>query len=349
MALSPGGLKTLQVLSQKAYGRVYLAQDADGARYALKELLFGLVPTAQELDAFEREGAMLAALEHPQIPRFIRSFREGSGAQTRLYLAQRFVDGQTLQARLAEGPVAEEEAWSVAEQVLGVLAFLHERPSPVIHRDVKPANLVLGAGGQVTLVDFGAARALAREQTHGATLVGTFGYMPPEQLGGTVDARADLYGLGATLVHALTGRPPSELMADGLLLDFEPHVRCSRPMRALLRKLLAPRREDRARSAREALALANRRHAGARQRSPLRPRTLAALAAGLSVLFAVGATVAWLVAAPTPPPEPLPVIENPTPVVRVPLQQDPGRPVVPPRRHDHFHSPWPAEPQAPAR
>ncbi len=321
MALSVGGLKTLRVLSQKAYGRVYLAQDEQGARYALKELLFALVPATTELDAFEREGAMLRALDHPQVPRFARTFREGTGAQTRLYLAQRFVEGETLQARVGRQPLTEEEAWSVAEQVLTVLVHLHGRAPPVLHRDIKPANLVLGEQGAVTLVDFGAARALAREQTHGATLVGTFGYMPPEQLGGTIDASADLYSLGATLVHALSGRPPSELMSDGMRLDFEPHVKCSRAMRAFLRRLVAPRRADRLRSAEQALRVVRARSVTAApgRRFAVLPWAVALLA-GLAVVS--GAALAWsLTSAPQLPD--LPVVEAPPPYIQLPQGSTP--------------------------
>jgi serine/threonine protein kinase len=80
---------------------------------------------------------------------------------------------------------------------------------PVLHRDLKPANVVLRPDGTLALVDFGSVRTLSTDRTHGSTLVGTFGYMPPEQLGGTVDRTSDLYALGATLLHDLTGRDPA--------------------------------------------------------------------------------------------------------------------------------------------
>lgn len=89
--------------------------------------------------------------------------------------------------------------------------------------------------------------------THGSTLMGTFGYMPPEQLGGTVEPSSDLYALGATLVHALSGRAPADLLDDGLALSFEGHVQVSDALRAFLRRLLAPRRSARFGSAAEAL------------------------------------------------------------------------------------------------
>jgi serine/threonine protein kinase len=106
----------------------------------------------------------------------------------------------------------------------------------------------------MALVDFGAVRDLTRELTHGSTLVGTFGYMPPEQLGGTVDATSDIYALGATLLHGLTGVPPSDLLVDGMELRFDRQLQgVSDELRAFIKKLVAPRRSARFPSAEAAL------------------------------------------------------------------------------------------------
>ncbi|MCE9672040.1 protein kinase [Myxococcus stipitatus] len=254
-AVAPGGYRVQRLLSQSPHGRVYLAVDGDGRKVALKELLFAMVPGVEQLDAFEREAAVLRSLSHPDIPRFVASFREGSGVGTRLYLAQELVEGESLLQRLARRRLDEEEAWTLAEQVLQTLDALHRRTPALLHRDVKPANLILRPEGRAALVDFGSARHLSRDVTHGSTLVGTFGYMPPEQLGGTVEPSSDLYALGATLVHALTGREPAELVDDGLVLSFEAHLsEGSEGLRGFLRKLLAPRRADRFSSAKAALS-----------------------------------------------------------------------------------------------
>ncbi|MBU8897449.1 serine/threonine protein kinase [Corallococcus sp. M34] len=250
---APGGYCVQRVLSQSAHGRVYLALDASGRRVALKELLFALVPGPEQLDAFEREAAVLRSLSHPDIPRFLASFQEGTGVGTRLYLAQEYLEGESLLQRLEREPLREDEAWSLAEQVLETLDSLHQRRPALLHRDVKPANLILRPGGRVALVDFGSARHLAREVTHGSTLVGTFGYMPPEQLGGTVEPSSDLYALGATLVHALSGRSPADLLDERLRLAFDADVRVSASLRTFLHTLVAPRRSERFGSAATAL------------------------------------------------------------------------------------------------
>ncbi|HWE25721.1 MAG TPA: serine/threonine-protein kinase, partial [Myxococcales bacterium] len=233
------GYRVERVLAQGPHGRVYRAHAPDGSVVALKELQFASVPGAQQLDAFEREAQTLKTLHHPRIPRYIESFSEGEGVQLRLYLAAEFIEGEMLSARIARGPLAEEELRDVAGQVLRVLAYLHKLG--VLHRDLKPDNLIVRPPGEVVLVDFGSARQLSGSRTYGSTLVGTFGYMPTEQLGGTVDATSDLYALGATLLHAATGKPPSELLTN----DFSLRVPGGIPLHDLIAHLVQPRRDRR--------------------------------------------------------------------------------------------------------
>ncbi|HVE86995.1 MAG TPA: serine/threonine-protein kinase, partial [Myxococcales bacterium] len=185
-AFRAGGYAILRTIAQGPLGRMYEAIGKNGERVALKELIFALVPDAATLDAFEREAALLKAIHHPQIPRFVDAFSEGTGVNTRLYLAQEFVEGEPLLQSFSRQKLAPEEARQLAFQVLAVLDALHGREPPVLHRDVKPANLIRRPDGSVALVDFGSARLLPRGATHRATLVGTFGYMPLEQMGGTV-------------------------------------------------------------------------------------------------------------------------------------------------------------------
>lgn len=380
-AVAPGGYRVLRVISQSVHGRVYLAEDGEGRRVALKELLFALVPGVEQLDAFEREAAVLRSLSHPDIPRFVASFREGRGVGTRLYLAQEFLEGESLLQRIERRHLDEDEAWTLAEQVLQTLQALHLRTPALLHRDVKPANLILRPDGRAALVDFGAARHLARDVTHGSTLVGTFGYMPPEQLGGTVEPSSDLYALGATLVHALSGRMPADLLDEGMALAFEKHIQGSEALRAFLRRLLAPRRSERFASAAEALsalrasrvpAEAPVRVAEARQ-DPVEPvaqaagqgvaeavptrskrRRLRWALVGVSVVgLLLGALVLGSLEAPSevvvsdPPDSFAPVQPAPPP----PRSAPPSRPAPPPSRpvlpsedgsHRHFRTAWPS-------
>jgi serine/threonine-protein kinase len=219
---------------------MYLARDRDGNAVALKELAFVQAPHPDAVEAFEREARLLRQLSHPQIPRFLASFREGEGVHTRLYLAQEYVDGQSLQDRLQSHQFSEGEALDVAGQVLEILVYLQGLSPMVFHRDIKPANLIRRADGRIALVDFGAARDLG--PTVGATLVGTFGYMPVEQMGGIVDGSTDLYALGATLCHLLSRKEPWKFVEDPRALG---RLNVSRGLRDYLAKLTARRPEDR--------------------------------------------------------------------------------------------------------
>jgi hypothetical protein len=221
---------------------------------ALKELIFSLVPSIEALAAFEREASFLRRLHFAGIPRFVDSFQLGEGVQTRLYLAQEYIEGDSLAGAIEREPLNESQVVDVARQVLRILVYIHGQDPKAIHRDIKPQNLILQPNGHVALVDFGSARDLSTTQTHGSTLVGTFGYMPPEQLGGTVDETSDLYGLGASLLHAVTGRRPEVWFHGGIGPDFsKAKLPLSSARRRWLLKLVEPKRTARFRSAAIAL------------------------------------------------------------------------------------------------
>src|SRR2546428_8948467 len=270
-AAQAGAFRVLSVLAQSPHGRTYRAQGPTGL-VALKELVFALVPTAQQLDAFEREAKLLGSISHPQVPRMIESFREGDGPSLRLYLAQELVEGEPLSDRLRAGAIDEAEARAIARQLLQILGYLHEHG--IVHRDVKPAHVLSRRDGTLALVDFGAAPA-PEGGTHGATLVGTFGYMPPEQLGGTVDATADLYALGATLVHLVGRKAPEDILGPDLELRLD-HLNVSPGFRAFLARMTARKRASRPASAVEALLALD---APARRNRPGQARFPLALAA----------------------------------------------------------------------
>jgi Protein kinase domain len=285
-AVRPGGYAVDRVLVSNAHGRMYAARDVDGKQVALKELVFVQSPSVEALAAFEREARFLRALDHPAIPRFCASFQEETGVRTRYYLAQELVVGEPLDDRLEEHFFSEAEIAGIARQVLDVLVYLQALSPMVIHRDIKPANLLRRPDGTIAVVDFGAAHV--QGMTVGSTAIGTFGYMPLEQLAGEVDATTDLYALGASLLHLLTRREPWRLLQSGLLADADPNV--GRRMRTFLATLVAPNPRDRFRSAAEARdaldrlergrGLRRNRFLGVRWRVP-RPVLLAAAGAAL--------------------------------------------------------------------
>jgi protein kinase-like protein len=293
-----GSYRVVSVLGQTPHSRTYVAEDASGRKVALKELLFAAVPNLQQMESFEREGRLLKELDHPRIPRFVDNFKEGEGRGTRLYLAQELVEGESLWARLHGGAFDEPQVRDAVGQVLEVLAYLHGRTPRVIHRDVKPHNLIARADGSIALVDFGAACELDARVTHQATLVGTYGYMPPDQLAGTVDPTSDLYALGATAMHLLTGRPPEKLVGEDLELGAGISLNVSSDFDKLIRKMAARNMARRFESAQAALvALKALPPLQARGRTRRVPRAKVAATAGIALVIAAAGTV-WKLRAP---------------------------------------------------
>lgn len=329
-AAARAGPYTVQrLLSQNAQGRVYLAVDEAGAEVALKELVYTMVPSVEELEAFARETELLAQLSHPRIPRFLKGFTVGQGAHTRLYLAQQLVKGESLEQKLTHHRFSEDEVTGLARQVLEVLSFLHDRRPAIVHRDLKPANLIVSPEGMVHLIDFGTARDVKQGGTHRSTLVGTVGYMAPEQLGGSVSPKSDLYGLGATLAHLLTRKPPEELCGAGLTIDVT-RLGVSAGMRGFLSGLVAARAEDRYEDAHQAIRALT---AGRRLNATSKKLTLYAVAASAVVALLSGIVVIQV----QQPPRVLPAAQPPAaevvapppkpPVVQPPAPGDP-QPVV---------------------
>jgi hypothetical protein len=195
------------VLGQGGMGAVYLATDESlGVPCAVKENL-NLSPETDRL--FRREAMLLAGLRHPLLPRVTDHFILGDEQ----YLVMDYIEGEDLRQRLArDGPLPERLVLDWAAQLCDALTYLHTRNPPVVHRDVKPANIKLTPAGDIALVDFGVAKPTSSEQkTATATNVFTPGFTPPEQYGlGRTDARADEYALGATLYTLLTGQAPPD-------------------------------------------------------------------------------------------------------------------------------------------
>jgi len=205
-----GRFRVDAILAVGSMGTVYLVVDLldHEAPRALKELLpfWGTAEEQAEAEAwFLREGETLRSLDHPAIPRIHATLI----SDRRHYLVMDLIEGETLerlQERHASVALEEHLVVSWADQVLDVLSYLHGRPSPVIFRDLKPANLMLTPDGRIRLIDFGIARVFSRQSK--GTAIGTPGYAPPEQYQGLAEPASDLYALGATMYHMLTGRDP---------------------------------------------------------------------------------------------------------------------------------------------
>ena len=231
----------------------------DGQEYAVK-VLRDLGGPAEAV-AFSREAALLAALGHPSLP----SIHEVGTAAGHPYLIMDLVEGRSLAELLAEqGPLAERELVGLGMDVAGALAIAHA--AGLVHRDIKPANIMIGLDGRATLIDFGLAARPGVAEADDA-VVGTFVYSAPEQTGmlrRAVDARSDLYSLGAVFFESLTGGPPFAVRDVGELVRRHlsvpaPDVRHLAPavsprLAAIVARLLAKDPDDRYQTARELLA-----------------------------------------------------------------------------------------------
>jgi serine/threonine protein kinase len=249
-------------LGAGSQGHTYRAIDRDtGDEVAIKVLSLGGAREWKPFELFEREVEVLAGLRHPGIPRYRDSF--ASEASGDYFLVMDLVEGRTLAAELAKPDPFDRATSStgfdearlrhVAAGILDILAYLHSRTPPIIHRDIKPANVIVDGSDRVHLVDFGGVRVAARPDG-GSTMIGTLGYMAPEQLHGDASPAVDLYALGATLVALATGRPPDELPHVGLTLDLDP-LELPASLRPLLGRLLEPDPRARLRTVAEARAL----------------------------------------------------------------------------------------------
>lgn len=264
--LSPGSIlqgryQIISLIGRGGMGAVYEALDLRlRAAVAIKETF---VLEEEHRRAFEREARLLANLRHPVLPRVIDHFVASEGQ----FLVMEYIEGDDLaemvRRRGAPFPIGEVLGW--ADRLLDALDYLHTRQPPVLHRDVKPANIKLTGDGDLYLLDFGLAKGATgrMESTTAVSVVGfTPQYAPPEQVtsGGT-DARSDLYSLAATLYHLLTATVPPDALTramQGLRGSPDPlvpvHDLCPAVPRAVsdvLTRALAVRIEERFGSAAE--------------------------------------------------------------------------------------------------
>lgn len=246
--------EVLRELGQGGFGTTYAARDREtNHEVAVKVLDLRRVDDWKAVELFEREAAVLKTLDHPGIPAYVE-FRPLE-VDKQAFLVQELAPGENLEQLLAKRRFTERDLIDLTDRVLEILAYLTSIHPIVVHRDIKPGNILLAPDGQVSVVDFGAVRAAAETALGGgSTVAGTFGYMAPEQLQGLATPSSDLYGLGMTLVHLATGREPSELETKRLKPMFEEHAELSEELEEFIGRLIEPVPDDRFASASEALA-----------------------------------------------------------------------------------------------
>ncbi len=210
-------------------GAVYLANDRNlgGVLRAVKEMVQSYIESEQQdkaISDFKRESLLLTSLDHQAIPTIYDYFFDEKEA--RFYLVMKYISGGDLASRLRAAPEGRLDEKTVTEwaiQIADVLDYLHNHEPSIVYRDLKPANVMIdGNSGRVMLIDFGIARWVNKEEK-GVTAVGTMGYAPPELFSGNVEPRSDIYSLGSTMFHLLTGADPQSNPL--LIFDFQKNPR----------------------------------------------------------------------------------------------------------------------------
>ena len=224
----------------------------------VKLLIFSHQLKWETFKLFEREAMTLKELNHSAIPLYLDYFDVETTFGKGFALVQSYIDAASLEEQVKAGRTfSETELKQIAKAILEVLVYLHNRYPPIIHRDIKPGNILLAnrSGnhvGQVYLVDFGSVQAAASEGGT-RTVVGTYGYMPPEQFGERAVPASDLYSLGMTLIYLASGQHPADLPQKNLRICFENHVSLSPTLIDWLQWMTEPALEQRLASAHHAL------------------------------------------------------------------------------------------------
>jgi len=246
----------LEELGRGAQGVTHKARDTEtGAIVAIKELDFDAVEDWKSVELFEREARVLKSIEHAHIPNYIDTFTLEQDGTLRLFLVQEHVSGMDLASRLKrEGTWSMDQAQDALEALLPALEHIHQRVPPIVHRDIKPSNILEDADDELFLIDFGAVQDERPSTVGGSTVIGTPGYMPTEQMIGRAAPTSDLYSLGVTLCHMVTGLAPTEVDLDKHnKLDYAAHLPAAHPLTPLLLEMIEPTQGKRPESARTIL------------------------------------------------------------------------------------------------
>src|SRR6058998_4182048 len=203
--LFDGRYRIVRKLGAGGMANVYLAEDQDlGRAVAIKILNDRHANDDQFVERFRREAKNAAGLSHPNIV----SIYDRGEAEGTYYIAMEYLDGRSLKELVvARGPLPIADAIEFTRQVLAALRFAHRKG--VVHRDIKPHNVMADADGRLKVTDFGIARAGVSQMTEAGSIIGTAQYLSPEQArGAAVDQRSDLYSVGVVLYELLTGTVP---------------------------------------------------------------------------------------------------------------------------------------------
>lgn len=269
--LKNGRYAVVRLLAEGAQAQTLEGVDKQlGRSVAIKRFFVRGAKRWKDVELAEREARVLASLSHPHLPAYVDYFEE-DGA---LCLVMDRIEGESLAEARARGALLGiDDVWSFLADSADVLAYLHGRAPPVIHRDIKPGNVIRRPDGSFVLVDFGSVRDKLKP-SGGSTVVGTFGYMAPEQFQGRALPATDVYAVAATALVMLTGVEPEDLPHRGLAIDVSAALRGRAPpdLVRVLAAMLDPDPDRRASSIAPLLPARRNAERRARHERPHRER-----------------------------------------------------------------------------
>lgn len=238
-----GKYEVLREIGRGGMSVVYLAMDTHlNKQWAIKEIRKKGSGKNDEVivNSLLAEANMMKKLDHPSLPRIVDIIDNG----VTIYVVMDYIEGESLDKILNEyGAQPEELVIGWAKQLCDALSYLHSQKPPIIYRDMKPANIMLKPEGNIKIIDFGIAREYKEQKLSDTTVLGTKGYAPPEQYSGQTDARSDIYAVGMTMHHLLTGIDPRSGEAYSPVRMWNPEL--SEGIELIIDKCVEPAAENR--------------------------------------------------------------------------------------------------------
>jgi serine/threonine protein kinase len=247
-----------QQLGEGGMGKTFLALDQkNGKQVVIKRLCLKTVNEWKAVELFEREARTLKNIDHPFIPEYLDYFTRSKDGDTEYYLVQEYIEGGNLAGQVKAGKrFTEEQVFDIAEKLLSILSYLQGLRPPLVHRDINPKNIIINRNNDVWLVDFGAALGAAKGAgSGGTTVVGTYGYMPMEQLMGKASPASDIYALGMTLIYLLSHMNPQDFPIKNMKVIYRNLIKISARRGRFIDRLIEPDPVKRLPDAKTALSL----------------------------------------------------------------------------------------------
>lgn len=242
-AVIDGKYEILKEIGRGGMSIVYLAMDKRlNKQWAVKEIRKKGSGKNDEVvvNSLLAEANLMKRLDHPSLPRIVDIIDNG----VTIYVVMDYIEGESLDKILNEyGAQPEEMVIAWAKQLCDALSYLHSQKPPIIYRDMKPANVMLKPEGNIKIIDFGIAREYKEQNLADTTVLGTKGYAPPEQYSGQTDPRSDIFALGMTMHHLLTGVDPRTGEAYAPVRQWNPEL--SEGIEVIIDKCVQPAAENR--------------------------------------------------------------------------------------------------------